>query len=127
MPRKEYSKLVRDKIPDIIAKNGGVAQTHTIDRDDNFCIALYEKLHEEFQEFLKEIRKIDITTSTIASDAMLEELADIAEVLHAIIRIHGLTPDAVDAKRLVKRHERGGFEKRIYLEYVDEEEREEKK
>lgn len=122
MPRKEHNKLVRDKIPDIIAKNGGVARVKTLDHDGRYCVELYKKFQEEFRELLNETEKLDLVHSTKASDAVLEELADVVEVMHAIIRIHGLTPDAVDAKRLIKRHERGGFEKRIYLECVDEEE-----
>ncbi len=122
MPRTEYNKLVRDKIPDIIAKNGGVAQVSTL-TTGRYITALYKKVLEEFAELIDAVKAADAEETLSGSDAILEELADVTEVLHAIIRIHGLTPDAVDAKRLAKRHDRGGFEKRVYLEYVDEEEK----
>ncbi len=124
MPRKEYNKLVRDRIPDIIEKSGGVASVRMIDHDGRYCIALYKKLQEEFHELFSELEKLDLAISTKASNGVLEELADMVEVIHAIARIHGLSMDTVHAKRLAKRHDRGGFEKRVYLEYVDEEERE---
>lgn len=120
MPRTEHNKLVRDKIPDIIAKNGGVAHTHVIESNGRYCVALYKKFKEEFVELLDEVEKLELDVSTKASSGVLEELADMVEVVHAIVRSHGLTMDTVDAKRVAKRHERGGFEKRIYLEYVDE-------
>lgn len=120
MPRTEHNKLVRDRIPDIIAKNGGVAHTHTIESDGRYCVELYRKFKEEFVEFLDEVEKVELETSTKASNGMLEELADMMEVMHAIVRIQGLSMDVIDAKRVAKRHERGGFEKRVYLEYVDE-------
>ncbi len=120
MPRKEYNKLVRDKIPDIIAKNGGVASVKTLD-DNNFRVELYKKLLEELHELVVAVKLDNAEISKQTLGNILEELADVVEVIHAITRMHGLTTDAVDAKRLVKRQQRGGFEKRVYLEYVDEE------
>jgi predicted house-cleaning noncanonical NTP pyrophosphatase (MazG superfamily) len=45
------AKLVRDKIPDIIRKEGRRAMTH-IASDVEFRVALRQKLQEEVDEFL---------------------------------------------------------------------------
>lgn len=120
MPRTEHNKLVRDKIPDIIAKNGGVASVKALGEND-FRVALYQKLLEELHELVVAVKLDNAEVSTQTLGNILEELADVMEVMHAIVRIHGLSMDVIDAKRVAKRHERGGFEKRVYLEYVDEE------
>lgn len=121
MPRQEHNKLVRDRIPEIIAKNGGVASVKTLDHDGRFVVALYKKVREELYELLCEVEKLELETTAKGSNGVLEELADVMEVMHALIRMHGFSTEFVEAKRVAKRHDRGGFDKRLFLEYVDEE------
>jgi len=45
-----FNKLVRDKIPEIIEKNGDTAKIH-IASDEEFAHKLSEKLLEEVEEF----------------------------------------------------------------------------
>ncbi|MBT7706701.1 nucleoside triphosphate pyrophosphohydrolase [archaeon] len=63
----DYNKLVRDKIPEIIAGNGDTAATH-IATDEEYRGKLREKLQEEVNEFLEELDN--------------GELADILEVVY---------------------------------------------
>lgn len=98
--RKVYNKLVRDKIPEIIAAKGGVATTKTL-LDDEYVASLRQKLQEEVDEFL--------------ADSTIEELADILEVVHALGRTLAVEPEEIEQVRQRKSVERGGFADRIYL------------
>ena len=98
---KEYNKLVRDKIPEIIASKGGESVTH-IATDEEYRQKAVEKLQEEMAEFL------------VSKDP--EELADLLEITYAVAESLGVSKDELEAMRLKKAAERGGFTKRIILE-----------
>jgi predicted house-cleaning noncanonical NTP pyrophosphatase (MazG superfamily) len=49
-----------------------------------------------------------------------DELADVVEVLHAIAEANGLSWDRVLEIATRKRIERGAFDNRIFLEYVEQ-------
>ena len=105
MGRRVYNKLVRDKIPEIISANGEIPVCEN--PDDIVCLdMLAEKLCEEAKEY-------SVSRET-------EELADVAEVMRAILVRTGITPDELEAVRKKKYDERGGFEKGIRLLYVEE-------
>ncbi len=99
---KIFRKLIRDKIPEIIAANGEKAVTRVLD-DAEFVKALENKLLEEVQELR-------------AGADRENEIADIYEVLDALIRAYGLFKDEILKFQEKKRAERGGFEKRLFLE-----------
>lgn len=92
-------KLVRDRIPDIIKSNGDVPITRILDKDE-YLVELDKKLQEEVNEYLE--------------NNDLAELADVAEVIRAIIKARGSSYEAVEEIRKQKLVERGGFEKQIY-------------
>jgi predicted house-cleaning noncanonical NTP pyrophosphatase (MazG superfamily) len=96
-----HDKLVRDLIPDIIRASGRHAVTHTAD-DGEYAARLKEKLAEELQEYL---------------DAeSIEEMADLFEVISAILDLKGWSFDDVYAEQQRKREARGGFAQRLVLE-----------
>ena len=105
---KIYKKLVRDKIPSIIAARGDSAIIRTLSPEE-FTVCLSAKLYEEVQEFL--------------SDNSIEELADIYEVFLAILeedkRISFELLEQVRRKKLL---ERGNFSQKVYLDSVIEQE-----
>lgn len=101
---KIHNKLVRDKIPEIIQNADKTCVTHIMS-DDEYIASLDMKLQEEVAEYLE--------------DKNLEELADVVEVLRAICIARGYTLEELEKMRAKKADERGGFEKRIYLEYVE--------
>jgi predicted house-cleaning noncanonical NTP pyrophosphatase (MazG superfamily) len=99
--RKTHNKLVRDRIPEIIQAAGQEYATEVMALED-YQQALREKLVEEAQE---------------AADArdLIGELADLYEVMDALIKVYGIDPDAIGAEQRRKRDERGGFGQRIRL------------
>jgi predicted house-cleaning noncanonical NTP pyrophosphatase (MazG superfamily) len=106
--RLDYHKLVRDGIPRIIEADGGKPVTRVLDQA-GYLAALRAKLLEEAEE------------AQAAPDRQLRaELADVLEVLRALATAHGLNWEDVEAEAARKRDERGGFDQRIFLEYVDQ-------
>ncbi len=106
--RLDYHKLVRDGIPRIIETGGGQPVTRVLDQA-GYLAALRAKLVEEAEE------------AQAASDRQLQsELADVLEVLQALAAAHGMSWEDVMAEATRKRDERGGFDQRIFLEYVDQ-------
>ena len=101
----KHSKLVRDKIPDVIRRAGKQPTIDILSQED-MTAALERKLQEEVQEYLE--------------SGSIEEMADILEVLHGIAFHKGISWNEVESARLQKREERGGFEKGIRLLEVRE-------
>jgi len=101
-----YNKLVRDRIPEIIEKSGKKAVTEILD-DTSYKKLLDEKLSEELQEYL-------------AGDSV-EELADLLEVIYAILDYKGVSVQDFEALRRQKAETRGAFKERILLKEVHEE------
>lgn len=100
----KYDKLVRDEIPDIIATSGKSVQFRYLLDDDEYKMALELKLDEEVAEFHK--------------NPSIEEIADIAEVLYALIDAYGFRAIDVMNYRAAKRDEKGGFDNGVFLEEV---------
>ena len=102
---KFYNKLVRDNIPNIIAKDGN--KICVIERltDEEVMKYLYDKLLEEANE--------------VVQDRNIEELADVLEVVFAIANKYGYTEEE-DVLEVMdkKREERGGFNENIILKAV---------
>lgn len=101
-------KLVRDMIPDIIRASGRTPHVTTL-AVHAYRMALHEKLDEEVREL--------ITART--TDAVIEEAADIVEVLTAIAADRGATLDSILDAAQRKRAERGGFSMRCWLDDID--------
>ena len=94
----QYHKLVRDRIPEIIEASGKTC-TWEILSDEVYLQLLDEKLNEELSEYQE--------------SKSLEELADLLEVVQAVVRARGWTPEQLEQLRADKAAQRGGFEKRI--------------
>ncbi len=99
-----YGKLVRDKIIDIIERNGEKPIYHTLS-DEEYLSELHKKLFEEANEFVEEYNP--------------EELADLLEVVYAIAKHKNIDLTEVERIRQNKRAKRGGFDNKIYLESVE--------
>ena len=97
-------KLVRDGIPDIIRASGAEPVLRVLDQEE-YRTALLEKLVEEAEE-----------ASASDSEHLLEELADVYEIILAALKLHDWSvTDLVSAARR-KADERGVFGERIWLD-----------
>jgi predicted house-cleaning noncanonical NTP pyrophosphatase (MazG superfamily) len=104
--KKIYQKLVRDRIPDIIANDGKTFATRKADEEEIVSYA-FKKLHEEIQEFTE--------------DPSAAEAADVMEIFHFLCSRLELRDSEIMAQATSKRILRGGFEEGTILEWVDEE------
>ena len=100
-----HNKLVRDKIPEIIDNAGKTPVTHILS-DDEYLSELDKKLNEECSEY--------------QADKNIEELADMLEVMYDIAEARGWSVSELEAVRRDKAEKRGGFKKKIYLEYMED-------
>lgn len=96
-----YNKLVRDKIIEIIEAKGEQVSYHVAENEE-YRQKLKEKLREEVEEFL------------VAETE--EEMADIFEVITALLLLYGWNIEDILKIQKEKRDKRGGFDKRIILE-----------
>jgi len=94
-------KLVRDKIPKIIGKNGAKPIIRIAD-DDEYVFALKHKILEEADEL----------TRAKGENNELEEIIDIMEAVNAFIKHKKVSVENAERMRKYKLRKHGGFDKR---------------
>ena len=100
---KNYNKLVRDLIPEVIKADGKECEIE-IAKDEEKTALLEAKLMEEVNEYLQ--------------DKNLEELADVMVVLFGLAHNLGYSEEDLINMRNEKLKARGGFKKGIVLKGV---------
>lgn len=103
----KYKKLVRDNIPEIIKENGEKPIIRKLSKID-YRTELRKKVLEEAKELQKAKNKGEL----------IEELADIQEVLLALYDAEEIKCSEVADIGRKKRKIRGGFKKQLFLEGV---------
>ena len=102
----EYPKLIRDGIPEIILnKEGKKVNTRILQNNEEYLEFLFKKIIEESLELQMSIK----------NGNTIEELADVFEVIYAILKIKGWSIEDIIKVQTEKRNKRGGFEKRILM------------
>ena len=101
----QYNRLVRDRIPEIIEASGKTCVTEILP-DDDYIRALDAKLNEELAEYQQ--------------SKSLEELADLLEVMEAVVKARGHSWEDLTCIRQEKRAQRGAFYRKIFLKEVAE-------
>jgi predicted house-cleaning noncanonical NTP pyrophosphatase (MazG superfamily) len=99
-----YNKLVRDKIPQIIETTGKKASFKLLD-DETYKQMLDKKLYEELEEY--------------GQERDINELADLVEVVYAIVEQKGVSIEEFETIRIKKKEKRGGFKERLLLLEVE--------
>lgn len=105
MHTKRYNKLVRDRIPEIIKSDGKTCIIETLS-DTQYLEMLDAELNEELSEYQE--------------SKSLKELADMLEVMRAVVNARGWTWEQLEQIRQEKAAKRVGFEKKILLKEVQE-------
>lgn len=100
---KEYHKLVRDRIPEIIRQSGIECEIAVLS-DAEYRQALRLKLLEEAEE-----------VAEANQDELVAELADLYEVIDALMLSYGISGDEVLNAQAKRRETRGGFTQKIML------------
>ena len=101
----KYSKLVRDRIPEIIEASGKTCICEVLS-DDRYFEMLDAKLNEELAEYQE--------------SKSMEELADLLEVVRVVALARGSSMEEIEAIRVAKAEKRGAFEKKLLLNEVRE-------
>ena len=96
--KKIYQKLVRDRIPEVITEAGKLFATRVV-TDQELTDYTFKKLQE---------------------DPCAEEAADIMEIFHFICDRLKIRDSEIMAETTAKRISRGGFNKGLILEWVEE-------
>lgn len=100
---KEYHKLVRDRIPEIIRQSGNECEVIILSETE-YRQALRQKLIEEATE-----------AAAADEDDLLAELADLSEVMDALMLSFGVSGDELLAEKTKRREARGSFAQKIML------------
>lgn len=100
-----YSKLVRDRIPEIIREQGKECRYRVLS-DEEYLMFLDKKLNEELSEYQE--------------SKSMEELADLLEVIRAVAEARGSSIEEVERIREEKTRRRGGFCEKILLQGIME-------
>ena len=101
-----YNKLIRDNNVKLM-EDKGCKVTYEILDDKRYGQELDKKLQEEVSEYL--------------ADYSVEEMADVMEVIYAMLDFRGITMEEVEKVRLNKRNLKGEFKNKIFLKDVEEE------
>ena len=108
MTRIIYNKLIRDRIPEIIQAEGKRFDIEIMP-DAEYRQALLAKLSEEAAE-----------ARDASPEKLTIELADLFEVIDAVLAAHGIDQGEVLRVQQERRAKRGGFEQRLKLLWVEE-------
>lgn len=100
-----YNKLIRDCIPEIIENDHKTCATRILN-DEEYLKCLKSKLLEECHEVMN-----------AEGEDIKKEIADVLEVLENTLHIDHQEVLSIKEK---KAHSNGAFDKKIYLEYVED-------
>lgn len=102
--RQEFNKLVRDKVPSNIERGGEIVSKARL-AGEALLRALREKLTEEAFEVL----------DAFSQDSIVSELADVIEVVDAILKLLKIDRDELFRRQKEKKEKAGGFDDGIVL------------
>jgi len=102
------NKLIRDQVPNILRARGIVVYERVMEKEE-FIQKLKDKLLEEAKE-VGQAQNIE---------ELLEELADVVEVIQTLSSATGLTMEEIEKMRIKKRQLKGGFEEKIFNSHID--------
>lgn len=127
MKKITHNKLVRDKIPNLLIGKGLSFKAHKLDNVE-FEIELANKLVEESREVAGKVFWLNhlcnqepVSNEELDSHLsdITEELADVLEVYMNLVKSLKIKTSDIEKAADLKRASNGGFEDRIFLEWVE--------
>jgi predicted house-cleaning noncanonical NTP pyrophosphatase (MazG superfamily) len=115
--KKMYNKLVRDKMLEIYKHD--VANEISAKDFKVRWLTPQETLEELKNKLLEEAQEVFEAYGKEDMSPLKEEIADLIEVIDAILYHNGLKLDEVLAIRDTKKAKKGGFETGLFLESID--------
>lgn len=113
-----FNKLVRSKIPDLIRKrNLGKVEVVVRHLESSGLNKAEPQIHNLLKNKL--VEEVNEYISTVAEDDILEELADIMEVIDAISTFHGFSLEQVNQYRQAKSISRGRLVEKGMYTYLE--------
>lgn len=108
MKRFEFNKLIRNKLPPRMVEEGVVVNSHTLNQEE-YSLKLKEKLIEEAKEvsLAESIEELKI------------ELADVLEVIHALLENYQIPFQEIEQARLEKREINGHFTPETFIHHIE--------
>jgi len=103
--KKEYNKLIRDKIPSIIKKSGKDFEVEEVSDVTNF---VKEKIKEETSELIEATLREDI----------INEFADVYEILDKYREELNISKSEIREAQSLKNKKRGKFKKNLILKWT---------
>ena len=113
MPTFSFQKLVRNKIVQIQEAEGATPIYRVLENDDH-----RKELLRKLEEEVAEVREACNSTQN-AEAQILEEIADVQQVLDDLVHALGLTKEEIEKARQDKEAKSGGFDEGIYIETVE--------
>ena len=110
--RREYGKLIRDRIPAIIKAAGKRHGLRVLEE------ATYRGRHWQ-PSWSKQGRRWQRPLVSGTCQEQVKELADVYEVLGTLLTTTGITHEEVAAVQAGRHEERSGFAERLWLLWVE--------
>jgi predicted house-cleaning noncanonical NTP pyrophosphatase (MazG superfamily) len=104
-----YNKLVRDKIPEVIKKSGGVAEFKKLS-GKQFETELLKKVGEESTGLL----------STKSKKELISEMADVVAVIDEIKKFKKIKDSELKTAMEANMEKKGGFKKKLFLVWSED-------
>lgn len=104
MKKIYYHKLIRDRIPLVMKKNGAAFKLKVL-QQSAFKKELLKKVGEEASSLPHLKKKLDI----------VDELADTLDVIREIQRVFKISDSEIRSAQKSAMKRKGGFKKRLYL------------
>lgn len=103
-----YNKLVRDNILGIISQENKIAKSRILS-DEEYKLEALKKIVEEANEVLAAGNNKDL----------MKEIGDLQGIIEAVIKAFNLDEKEILEIKNQRKQERGGFDKKIFLESVE--------
>ena len=106
--KEKKNTLIRDNVPAIMSQQGKTCRTVHLD-DDKYLQLLNELFLEEVKRYVEQ---------DALDNRDIECLADVGEVMHAILAFKGITLEEFQAVRKQRFEELGGYLDRVFLKDI---------